>query len=96
MAGDAAEEGRRALAAVETLLAERPHKMGHDFSEATRCVVAFRDALIEQSRHAVTPDLEQANAVLAAIIGGHFPLGDVPWKQIQAARDQLARMVSVD
>ncbi len=98
MAPDPAEPARQALAAIDALLAEKPRKVGIDFSQATRRIVAFRDALIVRNRCAASgPDqtrLEKANAVLAAIIGGHFPLGDVPWGHIEKARDQLAAIAN--
>ncbi len=89
--------GSEALRAVEKLLAERPHKEGHDFSEATRKLTSYRDALIGRWRqtHAEQDrrNLERANGVLSAIVGGHFPSGPVPWSLIERARDDLADLV---
>lgn len=89
--------GHTALAQIDKLLSERPRKVGHDFSEATRCLAEFRDILIAQCRQADSkPDwerLEKVNAVLAVIIGGHFPLGEIPWGHIEKARALLAQAV---
>ena len=37
--------------------------------------------------------LEGANAVLSVIVGGHFPLGDIPWGHIEEARKRLAGLL---
>lgn len=89
--------GERALALVDKLLAERPEKVGHDFSEATRCLSAFRDELIGEFRRTRAERdrarLDGANAVLSVIVSGHFPLGDIPWGHIEEARKRLAGLV---
>jgi hypothetical protein len=89
--------GERALALIDKLLAERPEKVGHDFSETTRCLSAFRDELIGRFRASGAEHdrerLEGANAVLSVIVGGHFPLGDIPWEHIEKARERLERVV---
>jgi formate dehydrogenase major subunit len=91
------EHGERALALIDKLLAERPEKVGHDFSETTRCLSAFRDELIGQFRKTGTDydreRLEGANAVLSVIVSGHFPLGDIPWGHIEEARKRLEGLV---
>jgi formate dehydrogenase major subunit len=89
--------GERALALIDKLLAERPEKVGHDFSEATRCLSAYRDELIGRFRKTGAKDdrarLDGANAVLSVIVSGHFPLGDIPWGHIEEARKRLAGLV---
>ena len=86
--------GQAALRAIDKLLAERPRKVGHDFSEAARCLTAYRDQVIAAWRdsgdQADFDRLGMVNAVLSVVIGGHFPLGDVPWGHIEKARRQLA------
>lgn len=86
--------GRAALRAIDKLLAERPRKIGHDFSEATRCLTAYRDQLIaiwrDSGNQTDFDRLAAVNSVLSVVIGGHFPLGDVPWGHIERARRQLA------
>ena len=44
------EHATAALAAIDTVLADRPEKVGHDFSEATRCLSAWRDHCIARWR----------------------------------------------
>jgi formate dehydrogenase major subunit len=89
--------GPRALALIDKLLGERPEKVGHDFSEATRCLTAFREEVIQAVRAHGTPRdkmrLDVINRVLSVILAGHFPLGGVPWKHIEAARGQLAELL---
>jgi len=91
------DSGRAALRMIDKLLAERPEKVGHDFSEATRCLTAFRDSLISRFRETGAADdqktLAKVNAVLAVIVGGHFPLGNIPWNLIEKSRDELAGVV---
>lgn len=91
------EHGKRALRLVDKLLAEKPEKDSHDFSDATRCLTAFRDELVEDWRasrsDAARERMAKANAVLSVIVGGHYPRGDVPWQHILQARKELAALV---
>lgn len=91
------EHGKRALRLVDKLLAEKPEKDSHDFSDATRCLTAFRDELVEDWRasrsDAARERMAKANAVLSVIVGGHYPRGDVPWQHILLARKELAALV---
>lgn len=79
---------------LDKLLGERPDRVSHDFSEATRWLTAYRDELISQWRRtAAEADrqrLAKVNAVLSVVVGGHYPLGEVPWDSIEKARAQLA------
>ena len=92
-----ADPGREALQAIDKLLSDRPKKIGHDFSDATRRMSAFRDLLIGRVRKtqadADRRDLARANAVLSVIVGSEFPLGEVPWPHIEQAREELAALV---
>jgi hypothetical protein len=85
--------GSKALMAIDQLLADRPDKAGHDFSEATRHLAAWRDALAQRWRHSAAEEdrraLERVNAGLSVILGGQFPLGQVPWPEIQRIRQDL-------
>ena len=91
------EQGLAALRALDKVLADKPNKVGHDFSEATRCVAAWRDALIAHWRESRTPtdrrNLERANAALSVVVGGQFPLGDEPWPHLERTRRDIAEMV---
>ena len=103
-----ADPGRRALEALDRVLGEKPggdatkrdrEQLGRDFSETTRLMCGFRDILIQAQRRAgVTPAsqarLQEVNSVLSVVLGGHFPLGDVPWPQVEKARDVFAALLA--
>ncbi len=83
--------------ALDRALAARPRRNGQAFAEATRPMYAYRDEL----RHALraSPDdlsvrrrLKAANLAVTLMLAGHFPLGDMPWDQIEALRDHLEAM----
>src|SRR5690349_13550590 len=76
--------GRKALAALDRVLSQRPRKDDHAFSRATMCLAAFRDALIDGHRSQVCTRerLVHLNGVISVVLAGHFPLGDVPWDEI--------------
>jgi hypothetical protein len=82
------------------VLQERPDKVGHDFSAATRLLAVYRDSLSAEWRktraEADRQRLARANAVLSVVVGGHFPLGPVPWPHIEKGRDELAALVKPD
>jgi formate dehydrogenase major subunit len=90
--------GSDALGAIDKLLRDRPEKVGHDFSEATRLLCTWRDCLIERWRHAQAEnhrrDLERVNAAISVVVGGQFPLGGVPWLAIEKVRDDIATLTS--
>lgn len=102
------DPGRRALEALDRVLGERPgdlatsperKQLGEHFSEVTRQLCGFRDILIQAQRDGdVTPRsrarLQDVNSVLSTVLGAHFPLGDVPWSQVEKARDALARLLA--
>jgi formate dehydrogenase major subunit len=92
------ETPQRALELLDKLLAERPERVGHDFSAATRCLTAFRDQLISEWRRTGDPAdqrrLTQVNAVLSVVVGGHYPIGAVQWPTIASARDAFARVLA--
>ncbi len=94
---NAPEIGRQALRILDKLLAERPEKVGHDFSEASRWLTGYRDELIAVWRRTGAERdrerLARVNAVLSVVLGGHFPLGGVPWQHIEQARKALSAVL---
>jgi formate dehydrogenase major subunit len=86
------------LAAIDKLLADRPEKVGHDFSEATRRLTAWRDHCIGQWRETRTAAdrqrLERLNAAVSVVVGGQFPLGSVKWEIVERMRRDLERFAS--
>ena len=88
--------GRDAIAAIDQVLSDRPNKVGHDFSDATRHLASWRDALAQRwRRSAAEADrraLERVNAAISVILGGQFPLGQVPWQEIEKVRQDLGSL----
>lgn len=91
------ETARHGLEMIDVLLQERPARIGHDFSEATRCIAEYRDDLRAAWRRTRSAEderrLGQANAVLSVVVGGHYPLGPVPWEEIEKARHAFAALL---
>jgi len=90
--------GDAALAAVDKLLADRPNRVGHDFSEATKRLTAYREALLASwggppSGPADRKRLSRLNAVISVVYGVHYPIGSPEWQPLQGARDELAALV---
>lgn len=92
--------GHAALAAIDQVLADRPDKVGHDFSAATRHLAVWRDWLAERWRHSGAPHdrraLERVNAALSVLLGGQFPLGQVPWPEIARIRQDASELANAD
>lgn len=88
---------QKALAAIDEALSHRPRQTGHDFSAATRCLTALREQVIAELRRNPTAErrdqLQRLNAVISVVYGGQFPIGAVPWDQVQQARDALVRLL---
>ena len=83
--------------ALDRALAARPRRDGQAFSEATKPMCAYRDEL----RHVVRADpgdldarrrLRAANLAVTLMLAGHYPLGDMPWDQLDALRTHLSAM----
>jgi hypothetical protein len=92
------DPGRVALRAIDVVLSKRPRKDDPCLSVATRCLCEFRDHVIERQRRlGATPrsreQLSRLNSVLSVVLGGHFPLGDVPWDELERARGWLDQLV---
>lgn len=87
--------GARVLAALDKLLAERPEREGRDFSEATRCLTAYREEVLGRAAPDQSGRLAVLNAAISVVMAGHFPLGEVPWDQIEKARERLGKLVDV-
>ncbi len=89
-----------ALAALDAALRTRPAKDGHEFAQATQCLVAFRNRLTDRQREGkregadVSTALDQVNALISVVLGAHFPLGTVPWPAVERARAALAKLIA--
>ena len=94
------QSAQAALRLLDKLLTERPEKVGHDFSEATRSIATYRDRLVADWRcsenETTRQSLAQVNGVLSVVLGGHYPLGEIPWPHIERARAVLADVARRD
>ena len=86
----ASEPGAAALAGLDRVLAERPHADGHVLSAVAHELSAFRDQLAASGER---QRLGHVNAVISVVLAAHYPLGDVPWGEMEKARAWLAEAV---
>jgi len=88
-------EGKAALAALDRALAKKPERDSQAFSATTEHLCAMRDQLIAHRREGGGDQdrLERINAVISSALAGHYPLGKVPWDEIERARDALRELV---
>ena len=94
-APDRVRAGRDALADIDKVLAQKPDKDDATLSKATQQLCLFRDRLIEAQRrpdhgHEDSRRLTRVNAIISIVLAVHFPLGDVPWDELEKARSWLA------
>lgn len=92
--------GHAALAELDKVLAERPHAEGKALSLAAEHLSTFRNGLIVRSRAegrsgGLQRQLDHVNAVISVVLAAHFPLGAVPWEELEKARDWLAEAVAM-
>lgn len=97
--GELRKLGEAALAKLDHIIDEQPKRLSEAFSEAVRCVVRLRDALIERRRSdasdAAAKDwLERTNAMLSLLVGAEYPLKAVHWDSASQARDALRAMLT--
>ena len=95
MASEQANAEHAALAALDAALRQKPKKNGCDFSAATQHLVVLRQSLTTRLRagEGVAPVLGSVNGILSAVVGAHFPLGEVNWPSVERARDTLAELL---
>ena len=85
--------GREALAHIDKALADRPKRDGQTLKSAIQGVATFRDHFIARHRSEGgtrwRPVLERVNAVLSVVMAAEFPIGEVPWDELEKARGWL-------
>ena len=93
---DLITHGEIALAAMDRALACQPVPDASDFTDATTHLVVMRDRLVDRCRDGADCHdlLMRVNAVISCSLGGHFPLGKVPWPLIRSARTSLHDMLA--
>lgn len=86
-------DGRDALAQIERALAGRPHRDGAVLKAAVQSLARFRDRVVALHREDGGPRwracLERINAVISVTMAAEFPIGEVPWGELERARDWL-------
>ncbi len=91
------DQARAALASLDKAIAHKPRKNDPDFAAATEHLCKLRDMLlaeVRQGKAASRVRLGQVNALISVVLAGHFPLGSVPWPEVERARGVLAGMAS--
>ena len=88
------EPGRLALGHIDRALDGKPRKDGRELSAALRCLAEYRDRITAAYRE--RPDgngrelLHHVNGVISSVMSVQFPVGDVQWDELDAARRWLA------
>ncbi len=91
-------EAQMALASLDKAIAHKPRKDDADFAAVAEHLCKLRDVLIAEARQgkaASRARLERVNALVSVVLAGHFPLGSVPWPELERARGVLAEMASM-
>ena len=85
-----------ALAELDTVLAAKPEPDHAAFSAAVHHLCALRDELAVRARDAGASrgNLDHVNAVISIVLAGHFPLGGIPWSDVEKARGWLAAVAT--
>jgi hypothetical protein len=85
-----------AVEALDRALRDQPDRLYDDVAEAVRCLVRFRDEMIERQRS--DPDAEtggrlrRANAILSLVVGGEYPIAGLHRERLEKARDALDKL----
>ncbi len=92
-----ANPGRAALDQVDRALAARPIRDGLALTAAVQGLAALRDDVIARHRRdggtRWRTTLERVNAVISVVMAAEFPLGEMPWAELEHARDWLGEIV---
>jgi hypothetical protein len=84
-----------ALAAMDRALRDRPQLVYDDLTEAVRCLVRLRDALIAARRRGDTvaaARLNRLNALFSLVVAAEYPLEGVRRERVESARRELASL----
>ena len=86
----ASDAGAAALDALDRVLARRPHADEAILSEAAKALSLLRNERAAGADRAV---LGHVNAVISLVLAAHYPLGEVPWPELEQGRSWLAQVV---
>lgn len=97
--GDAGT-GREALRHIDRALAGRPGRDGAALADAVRCLAAFRDEVVQRHRREggtrYRATLDRVNAIVSVVLAAEFPLGEVPWAEVEKGRVWLEEILGDD
>ena len=87
------------LQSIDKLLREKPERVTHDMSEATRCLTGYRDEVARRIREKGHPiasleRLAKLNGVLSSLYGVHYAIGSPPWALLEKARASFAEVAA--
>lgn len=92
------DDGREALRHIDAALAARPKRDGDALTAAVQRLAAFRDAYAARHRRDGSPrwrgPLERVNAVISVTMAAHYPIGEVPWGELETARGWLDALLA--
>jgi hypothetical protein len=96
---DGSSNARKALAEIDKALATKPDVDGHVFSACAGFLSSLRDEIASRQREVGASAesrrrLEHVNAVISVVLGAHFPLGSVPWPELEKARGWLVELAN--
>jgi hypothetical protein len=96
-----APSGQEVLRRIDKLLADKPDRIGHDFSAATIALCAYRGALLHQMGNAAPAQkdverMNQLNSVISVVYGTHYPIGGPKWEPLEKARERFASLIAED
>jgi phosphohistidine phosphatase SixA len=87
------EAARDALTHLERVIAEAPVKDGPALAAALRSLGACRDGIVASHRHRATELtrtlLDHVNAAISSVLAAQFPIGEVPWDELNKAHGWL-------
>jgi len=91
--------GQEVLQRIDKLLADKPDRIGHDFSSATIALCNYRRAMLQRLGNG-TPSqkdvdrLNQLNSVISVVYGTHYPIGGPKWEPLEHARESFASLIA--
>ena len=89
--------GQEALQHLDRAMAARPGRDGISLSHAVKGLATFRDQLIAAHRmiggNRYRTTLDRINAVISVVLAAEFPIGEVPWEEVEKARSWLVDIV---
>jgi formate dehydrogenase major subunit len=94
-----APSGQEVLQQIDKLLADKPDRIGHDFSVATIALCAYRRAMLDRMGDGASSQqdadrLNQLNGVISVVYGTQYPIGGPKWEPLEIARECFAGLVA--